>query len=187
MDELEALSARLTGGGEAPRRVIEAGRTAGDDRLQRLIRAVRSSRSAGFDPGDANRPEGLAGAVAAELAAATGRLVPEQREALALRELIGLDHSELATVTGSDPAGVASLLAHARIGLRAELRGTSAEPGDCVEHERTLRTATARQDGEPVGAPEEDWLFEHLGRCAECAQAHAAMLEGSTCYRSWPP
>jgi hypothetical protein len=186
MDELDALSARLTGGGEPQRRVAEAARTGGGDRLERLARAVRSSRSFGFAPAGGARADGLAAAVAAELAAATGRLAPEQREALALRELIRLDHSELARVAGIDPAGVAPLLARSRIGLRAELRGTPAETGDCPERERTLRTATARQDSEPVSAADEDWLYEHLGQCAPCAQAHAAMLEGSTCYRSWP-
>jgi hypothetical protein len=185
MDEVDALSARLTGGGEPQLRVTEAARAGEGDRLERLSRAVRSARSYGFAPVGASRGDSLGAAVAAELAAATGRLAPEQREALALRELIGLDHSEMATVTGVDPAGVAPLLARARMGLRSELRGTPPDAAECVEHERTLRTATARQDAEPVSAADEDWLFEHLGHCRDCAQAHAAMLEGSTCYRGW--
>jgi hypothetical protein len=185
MDEIDALSARLTGGGEPQLRVAQDARREQGDRLERLARAVRSSRSFGFAPVGSASGTGLAAAVAGELAAATGRLAPEQREALALRELLGLDHAELAAVTGIDPPAVAPLLADARLGLRAALRGTPVAPGDCVEYERTLRTATARQDGEVVSAADEDWLYEHLGRCAECAQAHAAMLEGSTCYRGW--
>jgi hypothetical protein len=185
MDELEALSARLTGGGEAQIRVIQAARGDDGERLERLARAVRSSRSFGFSFRRAGGHGDLATAIAAELATATGRLRPEHREALALRELIGLDHAGVAAATGVERDAVAPLLARARIGLRAELRGTPPVPEECVEYERTLRTATARQDGEPVSAEDEDWLFAHLGECPECARAHAAMLEGSTCYRGW--
>jgi hypothetical protein len=121
------------------------------------------------------------------VSAASAKLPDQQREALALRELLGLNHAELASVLELDAEAVAPLLGQARIALRAELRGTPAPPGACLEYERALRTATARQDRESVDEADEDWLLTHLGHCPECARAHAAMLEGSACYRGWAP
>ncbi len=108
-----------------------------------------------------------------------------QRDALALRELLGLSHAQVAAALGIDPAAVASLLSRSRLRLRAELRGAQTERGSCPERERMLRTATLRQDGESVPGPDDDWLIDHLGLCEECARAHAALLEGSACYRGW--
>jgi len=130
-------------------------------------------------------PEELAGAVARELAAATARLPGSQSEALALRELIGLPYDELAGVMSVDPEAVPVMLARARIGLRAELRGNPGPAPDCPEHERALRTIALRQDGQAVSAADDDWLIEHLGHCRGCGRAHSSMLEASACYRAW--
>ncbi|MEO9025311.1 MAG: hypothetical protein ABI339_09965 [Solirubrobacteraceae bacterium] len=188
MDELDALCMRLGGPDEAASRLAAQARELEAERAPRLAIAVRGCREL-EESGEAHRPAAetqLSTAVATELAEACARLARNEREALALKELIGLDHSELAAVLEVDAVSVAPLLAGARIALRAELRGVPTQLGECVEHERTLRTATLRQDGEAVRAEDEDWLYEHLGRCEECARAHSAMLEGSSCYRGWP-
>jgi hypothetical protein len=184
MDEIARLCARLAGDGQESARISEHAHGASRERTRRLAFAVNACRERGappvLEPGADMRS-----ALAAEVSAASARLSDQQREALALRELVGLSHAELGSVLELDADAVAPLLGQARIALRAELRGTPAPPGDCVEYERTLRTATARQDGEFVNEADQDWLFSHLGHCQECARAHAAMLEGSACYRGW--
>lgn len=191
MDELHEFCARMLGEREAAAAVAQSTRQAGGaDRLSQLAHAVKACRARSEDlpgPTDAGPgPEGdLAAAVACELAAASARLPQRQREALALRELLGLSHQELADVIGVDPAAVAPLLARSRLRLRAELRGGALDVGDCPERDRTLRTVTLRQDGEAVATADDDWLVEHLGRCEGCGRAHSAMLEGSVCYRGW--
>ena len=109
----------------------------------------------------------LSAAVAAELSAATARLPPRQREALALRELLRLSHGELSLVLGIDAAAAAPLLARSRLRLRAELRGAPAARSDCAERERMLRVATLRQDGEQV-AMRRRLAVDHLGHCEDC-------------------
>ena len=89
-------------------------------------------------------------AVAGELAAATARLPERQREALALRELLGLSYDDIGAVVGLDPAAVAPLLARARLRLRTALRGDGPPLPPCDERERALRTIALRQDGEEV-------------------------------------
>jgi DNA-directed RNA polymerase specialized sigma24 family protein len=146
----------------------------------------RDSQSAAASAPDAtDQPGTLAEAVAAELAQATARLPERQREALALRELLGLHHGELGRVVGVDTVAVAPLLARARLRLRTELRGESPPAPECPERERALRTIALRQDGEDVPSADDDWLVEHLGHCEGCGRAHAAMFEASACYRAW--
>jgi predicted DNA-binding protein (UPF0251 family) len=143
---------------------------------------------AATDPGADDRPTdpaALPEAIARELAAAASGLPPAEREALALRELLGLSHDELADIAGVAPDAVAELVAQARLDLRTELRGAGAPQPECDERERALRTIARRQDGEEVPAADDDWLIEHLGHCRGCRQAHAAMLEASACYRAW--
>jgi hypothetical protein len=188
MDELDEFCARMLGDREVGAAVARAARKAGgSDRIAQLAHAVRGCRAhdGGRIAAQATDGSGLVEAVAAELASATAQLTEHQREALALRELLGLSHDQLAEVTGIDRADVAPLLARSRLGLRAELRGGAAHELDCPEHERTLRISTLRQDREPVSSHEDDWLIDHLGTCADCRRAHAAMLEGSVCYRGW--
>ena len=205
MDELHEFCTRILGDREAAARVAQGVRELGlRDRRQRLAAAVSACRSAAaqrsgarIDPGSGGgpgtgveskaeeAPDGLAGAVAAELAAAAGRLPQRQREALALREVLGLSHPELAAAIGVEPAAVAPLLARARLRLRSELRGTRPPGDECPEHDRAQRTIALRQDSEPVLEADDEWLIEHLGHCTSCARAHAAMLEASVCYRAW--
>jgi hypothetical protein len=210
MDELDVFCARMLGDRQAGAAVARAAREAGgDDRLARLAHAVRDCRTHAQDraeaagvAGDADAPvapvtdgdgptapatdgRGLVEAVAAELASASARLSHQQREVLALRELLRLSHDQLALVTGVDRADIAPLLAWSRLRLRAELRGGAAREVQCPQHERALLISTLRQDREPVSSEEDDWLIDHLGHCADCSRAHAAMLEASVCYRGW--
>ncbi len=188
MDDLQRFCIRMLGDGPAARSAAETARAAGgEDRLAGLRAAVSACRRSDAEatPAATAAQDGLAAAVARELATASGRLTTSQREVLALRDLMGLSYEELAAVTGGAPDEVAPVVAGARLALRAALRGSDmGEPG-CPEHDRALRTIAARQDAEPVPAADEAWLIEHLGVCGECARAHAAMLEAAACYRAW--
>jgi hypothetical protein len=191
MDEVDDFCVRMLGDGEP---AAEAARLArgseGADRVRLLRAAVEACRQLadGAEAPRAPEPDadlGLVEAVAGELAGATARLPQRQREALALRERLGLSYREIAGVIKVESAAVAPLLARARLRLRSELRGTPSPPGDCPERDRALRTIASRQDSEEVPVADEDWLLEHLGHCAGCAQTHSAMLEASACYRAW--
>lgn len=191
MDQLDEFCLRMLGDRDAAAAVAASARQAGgDDELATLQHAVKQCRArVGSEPitqpaGTADGGE-LSAAVAAELATATARLPPRQREALALRELLGLSHAELSFVLGIEPAAAAPLLARSRLRLRAELRGAPIARSDCAERDRMLRVAALRQDGEQVPIADDDWLVDHLGHCEDCIRAHAAMLEGSACYRGW--
>ncbi|MGO9822403.1 MAG: sigma factor-like helix-turn-helix DNA-binding protein [Solirubrobacteraceae bacterium] len=191
MDELIEFCARMLGDRDAGASVACSAREAGgEDKLATLVDALKQcrARSSGESLPQLDRAQNggeLSAAVAAELSAATARLPPRQREALALRELLRLSHGELSLVLGIDAAAAAPLLARSRLRLRAELRGAPAARSDCAERERMLRVATLRQDGEQVAIVDDDWLVDHLGHCEDCIRAHAAMLEGSACYRGW--
>lgn len=193
MDELVEFCARLLGDRAAAVTVARSAREAGgDDELATLADAVKRCRARGVAEAPTQldgAPDGgeLSAAVAAELSAATARLPPRQREALALRELLRLSHEQLSFVLGIEPAAAAPLLARSRLRLRAELRGAAVARSDCAERDRMLRVATLRQDGEQVAIADDDWLVDHLGHCSDCIRAHAAMLEGSACYRGWRP
>jgi RNA polymerase sigma factor (sigma-70 family) len=190
MDELRGFCVRMLGHGEAAEAAEQAGRrTAEGDRLRALTAAAVACRSrdkAPVQPTDeVTEPGSLAEAVARELAQATAQLPERQREALALRELLGLSYDEVGAVVGLDPTAVGPLLARARLRLRTELRGEGAPLPGCDERERALRTIALRQDGETVSEADDDWLIEHLGHCVGCARAHSTMLEASACYRAW--
>jgi predicted DNA-binding protein (UPF0251 family) len=137
----------------------------------------------------AAEPHGLAQAVAVELAVANAKLPQRQREALALRELLGLPHDQIARVIGIDAHAVAPLLARARVRLRTQLRGGLEANLGCAERERSMQALARRQDSEPIREDDRAWLMDHLRACPACTQAHAAMLEASVCYRAWraPP
>lgn len=193
MDELNEFCARMLGDRDAGAEVASAARdAAGDDLVDQLgfaIRACRERLGGGVvrDRAAPGTDGGLSAAVARELAAASARLPQRQREALALRELLGLTHEQVGSVIGIEPAAVAPLLARSRLRLRGELRSAPLDGHDCPERERMLRTATLRQDREPVPSADDDWFIDHLGHCAGCRRAHGAMLEGSVCYRGWHP
>jgi RNA polymerase sigma factor (sigma-70 family) len=200
IDELAEFCARVLGRGDAAMQAAEEarGRAAGDDRVQLLAAAAAACRAREVEPRPPKplpprvpapaagaEPHGLAQAVAGELASATARLPQRQREALALRELLGLSHDQIARVIGIDAVAVAPLLARARLRLRTQLRGDVPVHPGCAERERSLRVIARRQDTEPVAADDTTWLMDHLGHCSPCNQAHAAMLEASVCYRAW--
>lgn len=203
MDDLARYCARMLGDAAAARAAEKAARgEAGDDRTAMLRAAVAAVRQgsepasepapnapAAIDDADADErptdPTALRDAIARELATAAGALPLAAREALALRELLGLGYDELAAATDVAVDEVPLLLAGARLDLRTQLRGAGAPQPDCDERERALRTIARRQDGEEVSTADDDWLIEHLGHCRGCRQAHAAMLEASACYRAW--
>lgn len=191
MDEVERFCTRMVGDTPEARSAAEAARAAGgDDRLAVLRAAVAECRRrTGAEAAPPAAADGaaadLSAAVPQELAAAAGRLPVQEREALALCHLTGLSYDEIAAVTGGSPVDMPLLLAGARLGLRAQLRGSPGPAPDCPEHDRALRTIAARQDGEPVPAADEDWLIEHLGICRGCARNHAALLEAAVRYRAW--
>jgi DNA-directed RNA polymerase specialized sigma24 family protein len=209
MDELHGFCVRMLGQGKAADSAQRAGRDAAQgDRVRGLAAAAlvcreqlsggagesAAAETLGGEPLAAERqppagpdgdPSSLAEAVARELAHATAQLPERQREALALRELLGLSYDELGTVVELDPSAVGPLLARARLRLRVALRGEGVPMPSCDERERALRTIARRQDGESVTEADEDWLIEHLGHCVGCARAHSTMLEASACYRAW--
>jgi hypothetical protein len=191
MDETTELCSRLLGRREGAVQAAEEAhrRVPVSDRLGLLAAAVtacRARESVEVTPPVATvEPRGLTRAVAGELAIANGGLPQRQREALALRELLGLSHEQVALAIGIDPVAVASLLARARLRLRAQLRGGPDANLGCAEREQSLPAIARRQDSAPVGDEETTWLMEHLGHCQACTAAHAAMLEASVCYRAW--
>ena len=191
LDEVRTLCRRVLGAGPAAneaaaRAFVEAGP---NERLAVLAAALRACDQLATDgrgPSDVDSPSpGLADAVARELAAASARLPARQRSLLALRERLGLSYEEIASVVGTDPPAVASLLAQARLQLRDERRGGASDAAGCEQRERVLSIVARRQDGEPRAPADDDWLMDHLVVCRSCEEAHAAMLESSVCYRAW--
>ena len=189
--ELDAFCARVLGEGPAAGEVAMAARRAGGDRIDGLAMAARLCRDRpdGQLAGAPPEPGGsLADNVSAEMAHANACLPERQREALALRELLGLSYADIAIVMAIEPASVAALLARARLRLRAARRGVEVvATDDCADADRALRVLARRQDSEPLPAEDEDWLLAHLAECRTCEMAHGAMLEASSCYRAWPP
>ncbi len=189
-DELLEFCRHVLGGGErAAQAAARARRSAnGAARLELLAAAAAACRADARDePREPSPPDaagGLAGAVRVEVQDANAKLPERQREALALREALGLRYDELASVMGIDRAAVAPLLARARLRLREERRGAPAGPGACDERERALRLLALRQDGEDADAEDAEWLLTHVGECEDCGAAHAAMLEASMVYRA---
>jgi hypothetical protein len=191
MDEVLEFCRRVLGADGPAVEAAEAVRAAGGaGRVELLAAAARICRrfgQGGAPAGIRSRPpvpDSLSAAVAAELAAATAKLPERHREALALRELLRLSHDQIAQVMEIDAAAVAPLLARARLRLRQERRGVSAQ-GGCDDADRALRVLARRQDSEPLSAEDDHWLHGHLLACATCNATHAAMIESSVCYRAW--
>lgn len=190
MDEVLDFCIRVLGPGTAAEQAAqEARRPDAGGRVELLSAAARACRSHVEDSREPNREPGqattLASAVAHELASATSRLPERQREALALRDSLRISHAQIAVVMGIEAAAVAPLLARARLDLRAQRRGGSSEGPGCEERDRALRLLALRQDSEPLSDEDDAWLYRHLGTCADCRRAHAAMLEASACFRAW--
>jgi hypothetical protein len=201
MDEVYEYCVRMLGAGAlAIHASHEAFVTGGTDRIDRLTGAVQACRSraeevsasgavgavgaAGVGIGDGSGT--LADSVAREVADANAQLSPDQKEALALRDLVGLSHEQIALVLQISPYAAGMLVARARLALRARRRGVDEEPDDsCPDRERALTLIVRRQDHEPIATEDEDWLLAHLGSCESCLRVHVAMLEASVCYRAW--
>ena len=196
MDEVYEYCVRMLGAGAlAIHASHEAFVTGGTDRIDRLSGAVQACRSRAEEatglaavPGAASGSGSttLADSVGREVADANAQLPPDQREALALRDLVGLSHEQIALVLQISPYAAGMLVARARLALRARRRGVDEEPDEsCADRERALSLMVRRQDREPVAVEDEDWLLSHLGSCESCLRVHAAMLEASVCYRAW--
>jgi predicted DNA-binding protein (UPF0251 family) len=190
MDEVYEYCVRMLGAGAvAIHASHEAFVAGGSDRIDRLAGAVQACRGRALEASAAGPDEGsatLAASVAREVAQATDKLPADQREALALRDLVGLNHEQIARVLEIDRDAAAMLVARARLALRANRRGVDEEPdAACGERARVLAVMVRRQDHEKVSDEDEDWLLEHLGSCDSCVRVHAAMLEASVCYRAW--
>ncbi len=191
MDEVHEFCLRVLGpGADADDAAREAVSEPRGSRVALLSAAARACRARAIEyagvVGD-GAPADLAGAVDAEVRHAVAQLPERQREVLALREVLRLSHAQIAAVMGIDGAAVAPLLARARLRLRELRRAAAAAPAVCDQRDRALRALARRQDSEPLTGDDDEWLFEHLGSCPECDQAHAAMIEASVCYRAAPP
>ena len=193
MDEVYEYCVRMLGAGaDANHASHESFVTGRDDRLQRLAGAVQACRTraqeaaAAMPDGDEAGQTTLAESIAREVAAAASKLPPDQREALALADLVRLSHEEIAGALEIDPEATDLLIARARLALRAALRGVAPEPDEaCNQRGRALAIIVRRQDHETVDVDDETWLLEHLGSCESCARVHSSMLEASVCYRAW--
>src|SRR6478672_126052 len=142
MDEVYEYCVRMLGAGAlAIHASHEAFVTGGTDRIDRLTGAVQACRSragdavaagvgglAGAGVGDGSGT--LADSVAREVADATAQLPPDQQEALALRDLVGLSHEQIALVLQISPYAAGMLVARARLALRGRRRGVEDEPDD---------------------------------------------------------
>src|ERR1700722_7040729 len=110
MDHLHEYCARMVGDREAAAWTVQdVRRVYGPAPLDQLPHLVRACRTAQEETGPPLEPParvrgGIAAAVAHELSCATGRLPQRQREALALRELLGLSHGQMARAIGIEPA-----------------------------------------------------------------------------------
>ena len=189
MDEVQLLCGRLLADPLVAAEVATQARAGvPTDRLATLRAALIACRGHHEHADRAARADvddGLAAAVAGELAQACGRLPVRDRELLALRELLGLSHDEIGVLLDLDQDAVAGALAQASVGLRTQLRGPGQPVPPCAERDRALRAIARRHDETPVSESENDWLIAHLASCRGCAQAHAAVLEGAACYGAW--
>ena len=122
------------------------------------------------------------------LSAATGRLRPRQRAALALSGLELLSYAEIAAVLGIAAESVPALLARARLRLHDELHGTALAAAavrspDC---EDVLPLLAAAADGE-LDAADAGWADPHVERCTTCVRSIRAMDEAAATYAAWSP
>ena len=122
------------------------------------------------------------------LSAATGRLRPQQRAALALSGLELLSYAEIAAVLGIGVESVPALLARARLRLHDELHGTALAAAavrspDC---EDVLPLLAAAADGE-LDAADAGWADPHVERCPTCVRSIRAMDEAAATYAAWSP
>ena len=136
--------------------------------------------------------DGAAGAarhgLAPSLSAATARLRPQQRAALAVSGLERLRYAEIAAVLGIGTEAVGALLARARLRLHDELHGTAlaaaaVRSADC---EDVLALLAAASDGE-LGPADAAWADPHVASCPTCPRTRRAMDEAAATYAAWSP
>lgn len=124
-----------------------------------------------------------------EVREASERLPERQREALELRDRDGRSYEEIAASLEIGLGAVAQLIAHARINLYDELRGTAlASVAPSPKCERALPLIAMREDGllEPASS-DADWLDAHLAGCERCTLAVEQMGEAEAAYRAQEP
>ncbi|HEX7299358.1 MAG TPA: sigma factor-like helix-turn-helix DNA-binding protein [Solirubrobacteraceae bacterium] len=158
----------------------------GHPRAPFRVALLGAARTTSFDL--IGRPRPAAARTRGALSAATARLRPQQRAALALAGLEGLSHADIATVLGIAPERVAALLARARLRLHDELYGTAlaataVRSPDC---EDVLPVLAAGVDGE-LDPAEAAWADPHLERCPTCQRTIRALRDAATTYAAWSP
>lgn len=118
---------------------------------------------------------------------AAGGLNENQRAALILRELEGLDYDEMSEVMDSNRNAIGALLSRARLKFREELRmahvPTDQVPEEC---EAVIALLSPYIDGE-LSATAVGEVESHLARCTFCAAALEEMEEASRSFRVFIP
>ena len=182
-------------------RLLGAAEPAADATQDAFLATAELAAEPGYDPADFRETllrtarvaslellgsRGGAGRAGGTLSAATMRLRPQQRAALALVGLAGLGYAATARILEVHPGAVAPLLARARLRLRDEMHGTAAaaaavQSPDCEE---ALPLLAAAADGE-LDATEAGWLRDHVAGCESCPRTQAAMGEAAATYAAW--
>jgi DNA-directed RNA polymerase specialized sigma24 family protein len=150
------------------------------------VAVLRAARVASFER--LGRGAAARGTPRGRLTAATARLRPQQRAALALAGLERLSYAEIAAVLGIAVESVPALLARARLRLHDELHGTALAAAavrspDC---EDVLPLLAAAADGE-LDAADAAWADPHVERCEACVRTISAMDETAATYAAWSP
>ncbi|HYP56319.1 MAG TPA: sigma factor-like helix-turn-helix DNA-binding protein [Solirubrobacterales bacterium] len=123
-------------------------------------------------------------AATSQVAIAIAHLPERQREALELRELQGLSYEEIAARMGTTWACVSQLIAHGRVNVYDEVRGTIlASVAPSAGCERALGLIAAREDGELDDPSEAGWLDAHLKDCDRCRRGVEEMRAAAAAYR----
>jgi DNA-directed RNA polymerase specialized sigma24 family protein len=121
------------------------------------------------------------GAAEGEVAAAHQRLSPQERAALALRDLEGRPDAEIASVLATDESAVAGLVGTARLRLHAEL----GLPDIAAACPGRLPELSAHADG--TLTPERRAELErHVADCAHCRAVLFTLRDAALRYRGMP-
>lgn len=116
------------------------------------------------------------GPTVGELLAALSRILPQQRQAIVLREFEGRSYKEIAGILGVTTSALETLLFRARRSLAEQLESQLT----CTEAQLAVSQAA---DGR-LGRKERRRLREHLAECSDCAhfaraqQRHRRALRG---------
>jgi DNA-directed RNA polymerase specialized sigma24 family protein len=121
------------------------------------------------------------GAEEGEVAAAHQRLSPQERAALALRDLEGRPDAEVASVLGTDESAVAGLVGTARLRLHAEL----GLPGVAAACPGRLPELSAHTD-DTLTPERRAELERHVADCAHCRAVLFTLRDAALRYRAMP-